>query len=94
MASILYILAPRPIVQGLGVRSCIRKKNEQVDNNKKKKVIEFEIDAFDIAKVEGQTGTSINLAAHLTKGMRGMTFADDGKKFFVINFQNVFYYLF
>jgi len=52
-------------------------------NNKKKKVIEFEIDAFDIAKVEGQTGTSINLAAHLTKGMRGMTFADDGKKFFV-----------
>ena len=52
-------------------------------NNKKKKVIEFEIDAFDISGVEGQTGTSINFGAHLTKGMRGMTFADDGKKFFV-----------
>ena len=52
-------------------------------NNKKKKVIEFKIDAFDISGVEGQTGTSINFGAHLTKGMRGMTFADDGKKFFV-----------
>ena len=52
-------------------------------NNKKKKVIESEIDAFDISGVEATTGTSINFGGTFNKRHERMTFADDGKKFFV-----------